>query len=128
MFSCHRDQNTPKSESQLALCWGLDLLLTAHNRIKDEFRSLRWTGTNPKHLDVVNTQFLLVGESSGLDKATEPQKQDEKEGKEEPLEEMEKLEDEDTRRMEHLKGDESAAIFADLEVNAKDYPKIQTTF
>ncbi|RYP61493.1 hypothetical protein DL769_007675 [Monosporascus sp. CRB-8-3] len=94
--------------------------------IQDEFRSLRWIGTNPKHLDVVKTQFLLIGESSGIQKATEPQRK--AEGNEEPIEELEKLEAEDTRRMEHLKGDDSASIYSDLEVHAKDYPKLQTTF
>lgn len=96
--------------------------------VKDDFRSLRWGPTTPKHLDYVNTQFLLVGESSGIEKATEPQKKDQEAGKEEPLEELEKLEDEDTHRMEDLKGDDSAAIYADLDVHAKDYPKLQTTF
>jgi hypothetical protein len=96
--------------------------------VKDGFRSLRWIATDPKHLDFVNTQFLLVGESSGIEKATEPQKEDQNGGKEEPLTELEKLEDEDNHRMEDLKGDDSAAIYADLEVHAKDYPKLQTTF
>lgn len=96
--------------------------------IKDEFRSLRWMATTPKHLDYVNTQFLLVGESSGLKKATEAQEEDLKDGKKGPLEELEELEDEDSHRMEGLKGDDSAAIYADLEVHAKDYPKLQTTF
>jgi hypothetical protein len=84
--------------------------------------------TNPKHLDYPHTQFLLIGESSGLKKAMQPQEKDQKEGKDEPLEELEKLEDEDTHRMEDLKGSDSTAIFSDLEVNAKDYPKLQTTF
>ncbi|KAI8633661.1 hypothetical protein F5Y19DRAFT_414417 [Xylariaceae sp. FL1651] len=96
--------------------------------VQDEFRALRWMPTQPHHLDYVNTQFLLIGESSGITKATEPQKEDEKEGKEKPIEELEKLEDEDTHRMEQLKGDDSAAIFADLHARAKDYPKLQTTF
>ncbi|KAI1451584.1 hypothetical protein F4805DRAFT_473466 [Annulohypoxylon moriforme] len=95
--------------------------------VQDEFRALRWFATQPKHLDIVNTQFLLVGESSGIEKATEPQK-DQKEGQEKPMEELEKLEDEDTHRMEGLQGDDSAAIFADLQARAKDYPKLQTTF
>ncbi|KAI0003885.1 hypothetical protein F4779DRAFT_601037 [Xylariaceae sp. FL0662B] len=94
--------------------------------ILDEFRALRWMATQPKHLDFVNTQFLLVGESSGIKQATEPQKREE--GNEKPLEEMEKLEDEDTHRMESLQGDDSTAIFADLQARAKDYPKLQTTF
>lgn len=85
--------------------------------------------TLPKHLDVVDTQFLLIGESSGIDKAVQPDKDDQKNGdKEDPVEEMEKLEDEDTERMQHLGSDDSAAIFADLEAQAKDYPKLQTTF
>ncbi|KAI1394403.1 uncharacterized protein F4822DRAFT_388101 [Hypoxylon trugodes] len=95
--------------------------------VLDDFRSLRWIGTQPKHLDYANTQFLLVGESSGIKKATEPQK-NQKEGQENPIEELEKLEDEDTHRMEGLQGDDSAAIFADLHARAKDYPKLQTTF
>ena len=86
-------------------------------------------GTSPKHLDIVGTQFLLVGESSGIEKATQPDKKDQKDGdKEDPKEELEKLEDEDTERMKHLGKDDSDAIFADLEVHAKDYPKLQTTF
>ncbi|KAI6090681.1 hypothetical protein F4821DRAFT_255915 [Hypoxylon rubiginosum] len=93
----------------------------------DGFRALRWTATEPKHLDYPNTQFLLIGESSGLEKATEPQK-DQKEDQEKPIEELEKLEDEDTHRMEGLQGDDSAAIFADLHARAKEYPKLQTTF
>ncbi|KAK4151122.1 hypothetical protein C8A00DRAFT_45631 [Chaetomidium leptoderma] len=93
-----------------------------------EFRSLRWVSTQPKHLDYVNTQFLLVGESSGVDKALEPQKEDQKEGKAEPAEEMEMLEDEDAQRMKGLGDDDSGRIFADLQVHAGDYPKLQTTF
>ena len=97
-------------------------------RLLDEFRSLRWVPTQPKHLDYVNTQFLLVGESSGVEKAFEPQKQDQEEGKAEPVDEMEKLEDEDAKRMEGLSEDDSGRIFADLQVHAGDYPKLQTTF
>ena len=91
-------------------------------RILDEFQNLRWTGTLPKHLDIENTQFLLVGEE-GIDNAMQPEKKDE-----EPLEEMETLEHEDTLRMQHLAGDDSSAIFADLEARAKDYPPLKTTF
>lgn len=59
----------------------------------------------PKHLDYVNTQFLVIGEGQGdIDKATQPQAQDEKEGKEKPLEELENLEGEDDIRVKHLKG------------------------
>ncbi|KAI1778455.1 hypothetical protein F4818DRAFT_301668 [Hypoxylon cercidicola] len=95
--------------------------------VLDEFRALRWMGTQPKHLNYPNTQFLLIGESSGIQKATEPQK-DQEDGQEKPIEELEKLEDEDTHRVEGLQGDDSEAIFADLHARAKDYPKLQTTF
>ncbi|KAI2775940.1 hypothetical protein F4815DRAFT_372309 [Daldinia loculata] len=95
--------------------------------LQDGFRGLRWVATQPKHLDYVNTQFLLIGESSGIKKATEPQR-GQKDGQEDPVEELEKLEDEDTHRMESLPGDDSAAIFGDLHVRAQDYPKLQTTF
>ncbi|KAI1466274.1 uncharacterized protein F4812DRAFT_436611 [Daldinia caldariorum] len=95
--------------------------------IQDGFRGLRWVATRPEHLDYVNTQFLLIGESSGIQKATEPQK-GQKEGQEDPIEELEKLEDEDTHRMQSLQGDDSDAIFKDLHVRAQDYPKLQTTF
>ncbi|KAI1745133.1 hypothetical protein F4680DRAFT_175608 [Xylaria scruposa] len=96
--------------------------------VQEEFRSLRWMPSQPHHLDYVNTQFLLVGESSGIANATEPQKEDEEKGKENPEEELEKLEDEDTHRMETLKDDDSGAIFADLGALAMDYPKLETTF
>lgn len=85
-------------------------------------------GTLPKHL-VPNAQFLLVGEPSGIEKATQPDEKDQKaQDKQEPIEELEKLEDEDTERMENLGTDDSDAIFTDLEARAKDYPKLQTTF
>ncbi|PWI72229.1 hypothetical protein PCL_10852 [Purpureocillium lilacinum] len=97
-------------------------------KLQEEFRSLRWMPSRPNHLDYVNAQVLLVGESSGIDKAVEQQKEDEKDGAEEPMEALEHLEDEDLNRMSDLAGDQSASIFADLHAQAKDYPSIQTTF
>jgi len=47
-------------------------------------------------------------------------------GKEKPVDEMDKLEDEDSIRVEHLKGDD--AIFGDLGLSSKEYPKMQTTW
>ncbi|KAF6825659.1 hypothetical protein CPLU01_10159 [Colletotrichum plurivorum] len=96
--------------------------------IKNEFGDLRWSPTKPAHLDFANAQILMIGESSGIKKATEPRKKDVKEGKEDPKEVLEEIEEEDTKRMEHLAGDDSTAIFADLQARAKDYPKLQTTF
>lgn len=82
--------------------------------------------TKPTHLNFDNAQILLIGESSGIGKAVEPQKGEE--GKEEPVEVLEHLEEEDLKRMKHLPGDQSASIFADLEADAKNYPKLQTQF
>ncbi|KAK0632924.1 hypothetical protein B0T14DRAFT_416399 [Immersiella caudata] len=96
--------------------------------VLEEFRTLRWMGTLPKHLDYVSTQILLVGESSGFKKALEPQKEDKKDGVEKPAEEMDKLEQEDLERMKALSDDDSGRVFADLEAHAQDYPKLQTTF
>ena len=94
----------------------------------DEFGSYRWLPTRPAHLDYPNTQLLLIGESSGIEKATRKQEEDEKEGKEDPEEALEELEEEDLKRMRHLPGDQSASIYADLKVHAEDCPKLQTTF
>lgn len=99
-----------------------------HDQILDEFRSLRWMGTVPKHL-VLNAQFLLVGESSGIQKAMEPDDEDkDDEDTNEPIEEMEELEHEDVKRMEHLSKTDSDAIFLDLDAYAKDRPQLQTEF
>lgn len=70
----------------------------------DEFRGRRWMPLRPKHLDHPNAQLLLIGEPSGLDKATEALDRDQRHDKETPLEEMEKLEGEDEIRVKHLNG------------------------
>ena len=97
-------------------------------RIMEEFRNLRWAGTLPEHLDYPNTQFLRVGESSGIKKAMQPAASSRKNGskEEEPIEEMKTLESEDKLRIKALGG--ADAIFADLHARANDYPKLKTTF
>lgn len=73
--------------------------------IMDEFRGRGWMPAHPKHLDYANAQVLLIGEnfdtSSNLDPAPKDEKDD---AKETPQEELEKLENEDELRVEHLKG------------------------
>lgn len=60
-----------------------------------KFRDLRWMPLEPELLDYENTQFLLIGEGSGYDKAIQEQDDDRENGnKETPAEEMAKLEDE----------------------------------
>lgn len=68
-----------------------------------------------------------MGASSGIEKATEPSK-DQKHEEQDPWDELEKLEEEDEERMEKLSKDDSVRIFADLHASAKDFPKLQTTF
>ena len=81
----------------------------------------------PKLLDYENTQFLIIGHNDdALEKATVPQPDDEKQDKQEPKEELEKLEHEDELRVEHLKGDDT--VFEDLGLSSKEYPKLQTTW
>lgn len=121
------------------------LPLTHASRILAEFRSLRWMPLQPKLLDYVNTQFLVIGHAgNGLDKATEPQPGDDKHDKDTPLEEMEKLEHEDELRVKHLNGSYAIAnfsnvnfvltvegddsVFEDLGLSSKEYPKVQTTW
>lgn len=70
----------------------------------------------------------MIGESSGTEKALSPSREDQEEGKAEPEEEMEELEEEDLKRMKGLSDDDSGRVFADLQVHAEDYPKLQTTF
>ncbi|KAL8673539.1 MAG: hypothetical protein Q9168_002028 [Polycauliona sp. 1 TL-2023] len=95
--------------------------------ILDEFRGRGWMPLEPKLLDYENTQFIMIGHNEdALEKATAPQPEDEKQNKEEPKEEMEKLVHEDELRVEHLKGDDT--VFEDLGLSSKEYPPLQTTW
>ncbi|KAL8855341.1 MAG: hypothetical protein Q9178_008013 [Gyalolechia marmorata] len=95
--------------------------------ILDEFRGRGWMPLEPKLLDYENTQFLIIGHNDdALEKATVPQPDDEEQNKQEPKEELEKLEHEDELRVEHLKGDDT--VFEDLGLSSKEYPKLQTTW
>lgn len=69
-------------------------------KIMDEFRGRRWMPLKPELLDFANTQFLLVGQSGGIDNVI----QSNTNGAEEIKEELERLEGEDEIRVEHLKG------------------------
>ena len=82
----------------------------------------------PKMLNYENTQFLLIGHGEdALEKAAKPQDgEDEKSDKETPLEEIEKLEGEDEGRIKGLGKDH--AVFTDLGLSSKEYPRMQTTW
>jgi len=92
--------------------------------LQKEFRGLRWMPAQPKHLEYANAQMLLIGEGHGdVEKAGEEKQE---EGKESVVEEMEKLEEEDTERVQGLKGDD--AVFKDLKISHEEYPKLQTSW
>lgn len=91
--------------------------------ILEEFRGRGWMPLQPRLLDYVNTQFLLIGHGGdGLGKATQPQG----EGEEGMIEEMERLEGEDRRRVRGLGGGE--AVFVDLGLSAKEFKGVMTTW
>jgi hypothetical protein len=109
--------------------------------IIDDFKGLRWAPLTPRLIDWDGATFLMIGED--FVKATESRPKDEREGKDDPEKEIEKLEGEDEIRVEHLKGEKllawgfengtndcggDDAIFADLQVTTKDIPEIKTTW
>lgn len=95
--------------------------------ILDEFRGRAWMPlARSEHLNYANAQFLLIGEGEhGFEKATESTSKDEK-SNESIAEHVEKLEQEDEVRVEHLHGDNT--VFDDLGISHKDYPKVLTTW
>jgi hypothetical protein len=93
----------------------------------EEFRGRGWMPAQPKHLDYANAQVLLIGEDFDSSKNLEPAAKDEKkDNKETPQEELEKLEEEDEHRVHNLRGDDT--VFDDLGISSKDYPKVLTTW
>ena len=97
----------------------------------DDFQSLRWIPTQPRHLDYPNTQFLLIGHTSGIEKAFEPDTKtaaretkpatDEITIKEEPIEGEEDI-------LYDIKQDEVSDVLLDLEKYAHELKKVQTEF
>ncbi|KAF8537104.1 hypothetical protein BDD12DRAFT_746177 [Trichophaea hybrida] len=83
--------------------------------IMEEFRGLKWGAVQPKHLDYQNTEILFIGEKNFPH-----------EGDHKRTAELDLLEEEDEKRVAHLKGSES--VFSDLELNKKDFLGIQTTW
>lgn len=96
--------------------------------IQKKFRNLRWMPLIPELLDYQNTQFLIIGEGLGdMGAATQEVEKDKKDdSKDKPVEELEKLEEEDHERVDGLKEDDP--VFADLGLSGKEYPKMGTTW
>lgn len=99
-----------------------------------------------RFLDYENAQILLIGgDVDDITKTVEPTAKDQKQGKETPLEELEKLEHEDEIRIDHLKGIVHLAywlnlshllitvtgddpVLEDLGLSSKEHSKLQTTW
>lgn len=93
-----------------------------------QFQSYRWIGTRPEHFDFEGTQLLLLSEKSTFEEVMERSHAAGDNGGL-VMEEMEDLEEDVKSALQRAGGrDESAAIFNELEVRAKDYPKLQTEF
>jgi len=94
--------------------------------ILDDFRGLAWIPVHKsEYLDYPNAQLLLIGEhQEKFGSAVEATEKDKKQDKETPQEELEKLEDEDQIRIEHLHGDDT--IFDDLHISKEEYPSLFT--
>ncbi|CUS10425.1 unnamed protein product [Tuber aestivum] len=84
--------------------------------VMDEFGGLRWLPLGREHLECKNAQMLFIGEREVL------------EGKEHEVagEELKELEEEDGKRVEHLKGDE--AVFRDLELDRGEYVGVKSNW
>jgi hypothetical protein len=96
----------------------------------EEFSGRGWMPLQTTHLDYVNSAFLLIGENFDSSNNLEPAAKDErKDEKETPQEELETLEREDEQRMEsnHLSSADET-VFADLGISSKEYPKVLTTW
>lgn len=61
----------------------------------------------------------MIGEKSGLDKATEPMDETNKD----PKDVLDEMEQEDLNRMRHLSGDQSGAIYAGLRASSTVFSK-----
>lgn len=84
----------------------LDTSADFPQEVMDDFRGRGWMPVKPRHLDYEKAQLILIGEAHGdLGKAVQAEDKDEQNEKiETPSEEMEKLEGEDSQRVQALRG------------------------
>ncbi|ODH50547.1 hypothetical protein GX48_03365 [Paracoccidioides brasiliensis] len=83
-------------------------------KVREEFGDLRWVPLRPEFLDYPNAQFLLIGGTHH------------ELGTEEAGREIETLEHENEVRVSPLSYDD--AIYQDLGMNSRNYPKVATTW
>lgn len=97
----------------------------------NDFQSLRWIPTQPRHLNYPKTQFLIIGHSSGIEKAFEPDTKG-------AAKEKKPAEDEVTIKEEELEGeedllydikeDEVSTVLLGLEKYAHQLKNVETEF
>jgi hypothetical protein len=83
----------------------------------DEFGKRRWAPLQPKHLNYKNAEVLLIGEND-IPRREEAHK--------DAVHELEDLEEEDIKRVDHLGGDD--AVFADLELDRQEFEGIASNW
>ncbi|PYH65116.1 uncharacterized protein BO88DRAFT_373447 [Aspergillus vadensis CBS 113365] len=95
--------------------------------VREKFGDYRWVPLQPEFIDYPNAQFLMIGEATDdLGKAATAEEGDKQANEAQPGEELEKLEQENEERIEALRGDDT--IYEDLGLDAKNYPKVPTTW
>ncbi|RAK91937.1 hypothetical protein BO79DRAFT_168022 [Aspergillus costaricaensis CBS 115574] len=95
--------------------------------LREKFGDYRWVPLQPEFIDYPNAQFLMIGEATDdLGKAATAEEGDKQANEAQPGEELEKLEQENEERIEALRGDDT--IYEDLGLDAKNYPKVPTTW
>lgn len=73
--------------------------------VREKFGDYRWIPLEPELMDYPNAQFLMIGEAQQeLGKAAVAEPGDKRPEEIQPGEEVEKLEEENEERVEHLRG------------------------
>ncbi|SPO07408.1 uncharacterized protein DNG_10102 [Cephalotrichum gorgonifer] len=97
--------------------------------IMDDFESLRWIPTQPRHLEYENTQFLLIGHTSSIEKAFRGDGKEVKDSTpEDEITIKEELLEGDEDLLYDIKEDEVSSILLDLEKYAHGLKNIETEF
>jgi len=95
--------------------------------LQDRFRKLRWLPLEPEFLNYESSQVLFIGEGAGdYGNALDEMEKDERDGKENPEEEVERLFEEDFARVKSLREDDP--VFADLGMSSKAFTAVKTTW
>ena len=114
-----------------------------NHSVREKFGDYRWVPLQPEFIDYPNAQFLMIGEATDdLGKAATAEEGDKQANEAQPGEELEKLEQENEERIEALRGKLPSlccdrmtnfylgddTIYEDLGLDAKNYPRVPTTW